>query len=360
MSKFFLASLAFFFALELNAQPSTLSYQGVLADANGVYINGERDIIFKVYTSSTGGDLLATDVHNGAYIANGLFNVELNFGSLDFSKELWLEMTVGGTTLNPRVKFNASGYALAGQASSLKIAQGAGAGKVLTSDANGAASWTSPQVGLANFSESRNTSSPNDTKPAHALTATGSESNIDMVISPKGTGALTASIPNGSASGGNKRGNNAVDLQTARNSATQVASGIYSTISGGSQNTANLQYSSVGGGSQNTAKGPYSRVSGGSANTASGGSSNISGGANNSAAGSGSTVTGGFYNTASGDYSSVIGGIQNTAQSYGEIVAGLNATVGAGNNEEYVASDRLFVVGNGADENNRSDALKIL
>lgn len=49
--------------------------------------------------------------------------------------------------------------------------------------------------------------------------------NMSLVLSPKGTGALIAGpMPDGTAVGGNARGNNAIDLQTSRTAATQVAS----------------------------------------------------------------------------------------------------------------------------------------
>jgi hypothetical protein len=71
--------------------------------------------------------------------------------------------------------------------------------------------------------------------------------NANLVIAPNGTGALMASIPDGTATGGNARGTNAVDLQTSKNVNTQVASGQYSNISGGRGNTASNTYSVVGG-----------------------------------------------------------------------------------------------------------------
>ena len=51
--------------------------------------------------------------------------------------------------------------------------------------------------------------------------------NMNLVLSPKGTGALIAGpMPDGTATGGNARGNNAVDLFIGtKGSATQVASG---------------------------------------------------------------------------------------------------------------------------------------
>jgi hypothetical protein len=78
------------------------------------------------------------------------------------------------------------------------------------------------------------------------------------------------------------------------------ATGVYNTASGIA--------SSVSGGSANHAGGFESSVGGGVFNTASGYGSTVSGGAHNAAAGSFSSVTGGAHNTAIGASSSVSGG----------------------------------------------------
>jgi hypothetical protein len=59
-----------------------------------------------------------------------------------------------------------------------------------------------------------------------------SDTNAGIAIVPNGTGAITASIPDGTATGGNARGNRAVDLQMNRSAADQVASGPYNVIMG--------------------------------------------------------------------------------------------------------------------------------
>ena len=131
-----------------------------------------------------------------------------------------------------------------------------------------------------------------------------------------GTSAPGWSIQRG---GGNQRGLHAVDLQSDRGLATQVASGDYSVISGGYANTASGHYSTVGGGGWNTASGDRSTVGGGSNNTASGHYSTVGGGLINTASGLYSTVGGGRENTASGDYSAIPGGynLRVGARSFG-------------------------------------------
>ena len=94
--------------------------------------------------------------------------------------------------------------------------------------------------------------------------------NVTLVVAPSGAGALTTSIPDGTATGGNNRGLNAVDLQRSRTVATQVASGNFSVIGGGQNNLASGTSSTVGGGTGNTASGDFSTIPGGLANVASG------------------------------------------------------------------------------------------
>ncbi|MBL7975277.1 MAG: hypothetical protein JNJ85_10215, partial [Candidatus Kapabacteria bacterium] len=181
-------------------------------------------------------------------------------------------------------------------------------GQVLSSDASGNMSWTTAGGGgLTNFTESVNTSAPNTTVPVVRLLATNTAASVDVALSPKGNGALTAQVADNTTTGGNKRGQYAVDWQTDRNAITQVASGNFSIVSGGRMNTASGLSSVVSGGQQNTANGQLSVVSGGNLNTASGLSSVVSGGSSNTASGSYSTVLGGNDNTANGQYNLVFG-----------------------------------------------------
>jgi len=64
--------------------------------------------------------------------------------------------------------------------------------------------------------------------------------NMNLVLTPKGTGALILGPPpDGTATGGNARGQYAVDLQVSRGLNTQVASGQYSFVSGFSNRASN-------------------------------------------------------------------------------------------------------------------------
>lgn len=122
--------------------------------------------------------------------------------------------------------------------------------------------------------------------------------------------------------GGNARGSRAVDLQTFRSAATQVASGDTSVISGGRENTSSANRSVVGGGTGNTASGNLSTVSGGVGNTASADDTAIGGGSTNVASTIGATVAGGSNNTASGQESAIGGGTQNAASGGSSVISG--------------------------------------
>lgn len=174
------------------------------------------------------------------------------------------------------------------------------------------------------FTESKNNASPNNTVSVAALTVKGTSEDLALV--PTGNGAFLLAIPNGLTSGGNKRGQSAVDLQMVRTGASQVASGAWSAISGGTGNTASGQQSAIGGGSGNTASGSNSVVAGGSSNVTSAGSCTVAGGNANTASATSATVSGGQNNTASGQGATVNGGFGNTANGDYSSASGLNAT----------------------------------
>jgi len=253
----------------------------------------------------------------------------------------------GNTTIGGTLTLNGNG---SGTSYSFPIDRGTN-GNVLTTDGIGGTSWTTPYTGLINFTESNYLF--NSRYGVKLLALNDAQTNVDFVIQPKGTGAIIAQQPDGTATGGNIRGLKAVDLQMTRSSATQVASGNLSIVIG-AYNTASSYYSTAIG-YQNTASDQASTAIG-YLNTASSLASSAIGLGNN-ASGQRSTAIG-DANTAIGDESFALG-YNNTAQSYGETVLGTDATVGTGSPSAPVPTDRLFVIGNGSD-GNRSDAFSIL
>jgi hypothetical protein len=141
----------------------------------------------------------------------------------------------------------------------------------------------------------------------------GLESNGSLFVQPAGTGALQAQATTSSAVGGNARGVNAVDWQTSRTGATQVASGSASVVGGGQNNTAGVLNSTVGGGLNNAIGGGYGTIGGGYNNSVSNGGFNFIGGGNsNTNNGNTAVLVGGSTNTSSGLYGVVGGGFTNS------------------------------------------------
>lgn len=126
-----------------------------------------------------------------------------------------------------------------------------------------------------------------------------------------------------------------------------TASGLVSTIGGGSNNTATTQYSTVGGGHHNLAGtledvgGNFATVAGGRNNTARGHSSAIGGGSQNDITAQFSTVSGGHdndvygefatlgggsLNRIYGDFATIPGGQENTAKGEVSVAAGRKAS----------------------------------
>lgn len=242
--------------------PSLMSYQGFLVDANGGALAPSNPInysvVFRIYGTSTGGSSLWTEAQT-VTVDKGNFSVVLGEGGAEGSEprpdlstvfnsnrasDLYLGITVKNLSATsaeilPRLRLLTSPYSfLARTANTLAGGDGAA---------------------LINSSEGR-------LRIGQALQTTG----------------------------GNARGANAVDLQTARLSSSpgQVASGEASVLSGGQNNSAS---------------GRLSVIAGGTSGTASGTGSVVGGGENNVASGAYSVVPGGQNNTASGDYSFAVG-----------------------------------------------------
>lgn len=149
--------------------------------------------------------------------------------------------------------------------------------------------------GLTNFTESNYTY---DSRTGVKFTPNNAATDVDIVLQAKGTGSILAQQPDGTTAGGNKRGIYAVDLQTWRTNASQVASGNYATIAGG------------------------------------------------------------YDNTASGVASTAMG-TGTTAQAQNSLVIGRYNII-SGTTTSWVETDPLFVIGNGSGDGNRSNAMTVL
>jgi hypothetical protein len=115
---------------------------------------------------------------------------------------------------------------------------------------------TFQQIVDANFDQAIYTASPNNTINVVQIAAKGSGINIGLALTPKGTGYISAQVPDGTTTGGNARGTRSVDLQAIRYTNTQVASGASSFLFPGDGCTA-AGGNSVAGGNQSRALSPY-------------------------------------------------------------------------------------------------------
>lgn len=134
-------------------------------------------------------------------------------------------------------------------------------GQYLQTDGSGNLSWAtvSGGGGLTNFTEAFSSS----TQATSSLTATNAATNVNAALVAKGTGATVAQVPDGAPAAGNSRGIYATDWQKFRSTNTDVASGAYSTISGGRTNRATASDSTVVGGQQNVVGSQWAVIGGG-------------------------------------------------------------------------------------------------
>jgi hypothetical protein len=160
-------------------------------------------------------------------------------------------------------------------------------------DAVGNTSFATATGGGSNFLQVAGTA----TGVAPSLVAAGGDTNIPLVLQPKGTGALQAQQTDSTATGGNARGANAVDWQTTRGAASQVASGAVSFIGGGQNNTSSSYGTVVCGGANSSATGANTFVGAGTGLTSSGAYAASVGGAFNTAAGQFNFIGGGANNS---------------------------------------------------------------
>jgi hypothetical protein len=188
------------------------------------------------------------------------------------------------------------------------------------------------------------------TQATSTWTATNAAANVNAAIIPKGTGAIVAALPDGTAVGGNARGVNAVDFQRVRTINTRVASGERSFIGNGTNNEVTGRDSAILGGDTNVISGRVSGIVAGTTNTIAGadcrsfiGAGNLNSitsfpiavgivsGQSNTANSNYAFIGSGQSNTASGQWSAVLGGQTNTASGSHSTAIGQGSTASGAN-----------------------------
>jgi hypothetical protein len=230
------------------------------------------------WAAASGGDTVSIEasaadilsVASGAISADDAGADRIVFWDDSESKLRYLEagsgLSLSGTTLTATATGTIGGSS-GSEDNAICRADGTGTTTIQSSDINILDATTSTQNNVAITNE-------------HS-----GQTNSALVVGTKGNGAFICSPtrPNGLASGGNARGNFATDLQKERGTNSRVASGAYSFIGSGFNNSATGQYASVCSGDGNQATGARSFIGSGGSNTASGARSAIITGDGNTA-----------------------------------------------------------------------------
>lgn len=180
---------------------------------------------------------------------------------------------------------------------------------------------------ITGFTTGKNTAAPNATVPVCFIAADDTAANVDFSVAPKGTGALIMGpVPDSTTTGGNKRGAGAIDLQSGRSGAGQVASGP-GAIAIGQNNTSSGSQLSIAIGYSCVSSAAYS-VSVGSNNTVSG---NYSAGI-------------GYFQSAAGNNAVAVGAF-NSANTESSMALGRFASAGAILGNHAFSNDRFSTTG---------------
>jgi len=115
MKRSFLPTVFLLFTGLIMAQiPQTMSFQGLLLDANGDAVNGTRNMTFKIFRFTDGQEEWS-ETQSDVSVNNGVYSVQLGSVtpfSFAFDQEYELEILVEGETLSPRIPLSSSAFAL--------------------------------------------------------------------------------------------------------------------------------------------------------------------------------------------------------------------------------------------------------
>jgi hypothetical protein len=98
--------------------PNTISWQGVLTDADGNFLDGNYDLTVKLYDAYTNGNELWSEIHSDTEINEGFVNLILGSVEsldLDFDAQYWLEITIAEGTPLTRIALNSVPYSFYSQ-----------------------------------------------------------------------------------------------------------------------------------------------------------------------------------------------------------------------------------------------------
>ncbi len=94
--------------------PRIMNFQGYLADGDNLPPDSTYEMLFSIWTESTGGDSLWGETVSDS-VHNGLYSVTLGINNpiiIDTNQALWLKVTIGEWEMNGRYRLAAVPYAL--------------------------------------------------------------------------------------------------------------------------------------------------------------------------------------------------------------------------------------------------------
>jgi hypothetical protein len=177
------------------------------------------------------------------------------------------------------------------------------------------------------------------------------DTNTGLALVPKGEGAITAQVPDGTTTGGSSRGAYSVDLQMRRVSNVQVASGSYAALIAGFQNRVTNSYSGIFTGLNNGVTSGRSAIIAGEANNVYGTSSVILGGNSNTvnSIASNGVVLGGASNEVNSFNGATVGGSQASSYLPNQIATSGGSFSNNGDNQTSDIRFRALVTGTATD-----------
>ncbi len=359
---------------------TAFTYQGRLV-LDGSPASGDYDFRFDLYDVGFGGTPLGTKLISISSLTDGLFKLDLDFGSGIFTGDArFLEISVrqtgspgGYTTLIPRQQLRPTPYALAlpglwtqPNDISPNVIGGFSGNEVI----NGVVGATISGGGIKAAADEFG----NNTVTDNYGTVGGGRSNLagdqvgttmDAAFATVGGGRMNiASGRAATVSGGDFNWNYGNNATIGGGSGNQTHSNDYATIGGGANNQTGGEAATIGGGAFNEAMANYATIAGGgftdptdphTGNRVTDNYGTVGGGGNNQAGdGAGTTddtsyntVSGGYSNIASGEYPTnvVERGFATVSGGRGNEASGIDAAIGGG--KENIASGESATVGGG-------------
>jgi trimeric autotransporter adhesin len=90
------------------------SYQGYLSDHEGNVLNQQVKFHVRLFDSSSGGDLIWEEQHEGVEVVQGVFSIYVgninSLGDIPFDRQYWMSISVDDVELSPRIELTSIPY----------------------------------------------------------------------------------------------------------------------------------------------------------------------------------------------------------------------------------------------------------